>query len=232
MKIGDMMKTKIFISVLLLIFNIFPQVKVIESRSYFIQGDIEVNFSTNLGVGLSVSNSTNSYQSYNYYDSTYHTETYKSEFSNREFNLLFTASLGYCIFNGLTIEPEFDINLITDNEISISVLANLTYNFNIPKKNIYPFIKLGYGLSNYVSDYHYYYSGGSTDNSLDTKVLNAGTGIKLVYTSGSAMKLEVNYKHYSYSGSYSYGDQYSQNSTESETNIDAFTISIGYSILF
>ncbi len=35
-------------------------------------------------------------------------------YSDRPFNLLFTASIGYCIIDGLTIEPELDINLITD----------------------------------------------------------------------------------------------------------------------
>lgn len=225
------MKIKIISSVLLLILNIYPQVREIESRTYFKQGDIEANVSTNLGVGFSTSNVTNTYQSYNYYDSSYHTDTYKSEYSDRPFNFLITASLGICIIDGLTVEPELDLNLITDNEVSISILGNLAYNFNISKKNTFPFIKIGYGVSNYFSDYNYNYSSGSGNNTLGTQVFNAGAGLKLVYSSGMAMKLEINYKHYSYSNSYSYSDQYTQNSYETDTGVDALTLSIGWSIL-
>jgi hypothetical protein len=225
------MKIIVISSVLLLIVSIYPQVRQIESRTYFKQGDIEANISTNLGVGFSTTNGTNTSQNYNYYDSSYYTETYKSEYSDRPFNFLITASLGICVVDGLTVEPELDINLVTDSEVSISLLGNLTYNFNIPRKNVFPFIKIGYGISNYMNDYYYGYSSGTGDSSLDTKVLNAGAGLKLVYSSGMAMKLEINYKHYSYSNSSSYGDQYYQSTYESDTVVDALTISIGYSIL-
>jgi hypothetical protein len=224
------MKTFIILLVSFLINNIYSQVREIESISSFKQGDFEVNFSTNLGAGFSKTNSTSTYENFNYYDSTYYKEKYSNEYSSRDFLLSFTASIGYYFTDGLSFEPEFDINLITDNEISVSILANLTYNFSTPKKKVYPYVKIGYGLSNYVTYYNYY--GGSTDNSLDTKVFNAALGIKLVYTSGSLMRLELNYKYYSNSSSYSYGDQYSQGSIESETGIDALTIAFGYSILF
>ena len=225
------MKKIILLSVIIPAMYIHPQVREIESRTYFKQGDIEANISTNLGVGFSTTNSTNTYKNYNYYDSSYVTETYKSEYSDRPFNFLITASIGVCIFDGLNVEPEVDLNLFGGEEVSISLLGNLTYNFSIPKQNVFPFIKIGYGVSNYFFDYDYNYSSGAGNNSLDTKIINAGAGLKLVYSSGMAMKLEINYKHYSYSNSNSYGDQYYQNSYESDTVMDALTISIGYSIL-
>jgi opacity protein-like surface antigen len=225
------MKKIILLFIIISIMHIYPQVREIESRSYFRQGDIEANISTNLGVGFSTTNSTNTSQNFNYYDSTYYTETYKSEYSDRPFNFLITASLGVCVVDGLSIEPELDINLVTDSEVSISLLGNLTYNFNIPRKNVFPFIKIGYGISNYKSDYYYGYSSGSGESSLDTKVFNAGAGLKIVYSSGMAMKLEINYKHYSYSNSSSYSDNYFQNVYEANTVVDALTLSIGYSIL-
>jgi len=224
------MKMQIVLIVLLLIINIHSQVREIESISSFKQGDFEVSFSTNLGAGFSKTTSTNSNQYFNYYDSTQYTETYSSEFSSRDFLLLFTASIGYYFIDGLSFEPEFDINLITDDEISVSILANLTYNFTTSKKKTYPYIKLGYGVSNYVTYYNYY--GGSSDNSLDTQVFNAALGVKLLYSSGSMMRLELNYKYYSSASSYSYGDLYNQSSVESKTGIDALTIAFGYSILF
>lgn len=211
------MKLKIIFLLLFLSLYIYPQVRVIEDRSYFKQGDFEVNFSTNVGVGFPTfkSSSSSEYNPYNY-----------GQGSN-PFIFLITAAIGVCVIDGLTVEPEFDVNLITDAEVSTSILVNATYNFNIPRKNIYPFIKLGYGFSNYRTDYYYYNS--YSDNSLDTGVLNAGAGLKLVYSSGMALKLEFNYKRFSYSTSYD--DYYDQNSYEIDTVINALTLSIGYSIL-
>jgi hypothetical protein len=223
------MKKIILFSIIIPILNIFPQVREIESRSYFTQGDVEFNFSTNLGVGFSSSNIFQTIQNFYPYDSSYY--EYSSQQSDREFNLLFTASFGYCIVDGLTIEPELDINLVTDNETSISLIGNLTYNFNIPRKNTYPFIKLGYGLSNYYSDSHYGYSNESGGNSLDTRVFNAGAGLKFLYSSGMALKLEINFKNYNYSTTSSYTDQYYQNASQLDGDMDVISLSIGFSIL-
>ena len=213
-----------------MIANLYSQVREIKSISFLSQGDFEVNFSTNLGAAFSSYGSTNTSKSFNFYDSTYSTNTYSSDQSSRDFLLLLSASVGYYFIDGLSFEPEFDVNLITDDEISISILANLTYNFSTSNKKTYPYIKIGYGLSNYVTHYNYY--GGSSDNSLDTKVFNAALGIKLAYTSGSVMRLELNYKYYSNSGSYSYSDPYIQTSIETESSIDALSMAFGYSILF
>jgi len=223
------MKKIILFSIIIPILNIFPQVREIESRSYFKQGDVEFNFSTNLGVGFSSSNIFQTIQNFYPYDSSYY--EYSSQQSDREFNLLFTASFGYCIVDGLTIEPELDINLVTDNETSISLIGNLTYNFNIPRKNTYPFIKLGYGLSNYYSDSHYGYSNESGGNSLDTRVFNAGAGLKFLYSSGMALKLEINFKNYNYSTTSSYTDQYYHNASQLDGDMNVISVSIGFSIL-
>jgi hypothetical protein len=47
------MRKIILLSVLIPAIYIYPQVKEIESLSYFKQGNFEFNFSTNLGVGFS-----------------------------------------------------------------------------------------------------------------------------------------------------------------------------------
>jgi opacity protein-like surface antigen len=220
------MKTKIFISALLLAINIHSQVREIESRSCFKQGDFEFNFSLNLGAGFtSFQNSENNEGSY------------YNDHGERPFIFLLSAAIGYCVIDGLAVEPEFDINLITDAEMSTTILLNATYNFNIPKKSIYPFIKLGYGISNFRSDY-YYYDYNSNDNSLSTGVVNIGAGLKIAYSSGMALKLEINYKRYDHSSSYTYY-YYNQSTYEEETRtadlnttVDAITLSIGYSIMF
>ena len=51
------MKKIILLFIIIQIVHIYPQVREIESRSYFKQGNAEFNFSTNLGVGFSTTNS-------------------------------------------------------------------------------------------------------------------------------------------------------------------------------
>ncbi len=224
------MKKIILLSVIIPILNLFPQVREIESRSYFKKGDIEFNFSTNLGVGFSTSNVFQTTQNFSPYDSSY--SEYSYSYSDRPFNLLFTASIGYCIIDGLTIEPELDINLITDYETSISLIGNLTYNFSVPRKNTYPFIKLGYGLCNYYSDRYYYgYQNESGGSSFDTRVFNAGAGLKFLYSSGMALKQEINFKNYNYSASNSYSNEYSQNTYKTDNDMNVISLAIGFSIL-
>jgi len=224
------MKKIILLFVIIPVMYIHPQVREIESQSYFKQGDVEFNFSTNLGVGFSTYDVFQTTQNFSPYDSSYF--KYSNTSSDRPFNLIFTASIGYCILDGLMIEPELDINLITDAETSISLIGNLTYNFNIPKKNTFPFIKLGYGLSNYYSDYYYYgYASESNGSSLDTRVINAGAGIKFLYSSGMSMKLEINFKNYNYSKSSSFSNEYSESTYKTDNDMNVISLSIGFSIL-
>lgn len=223
------MKKIILLAVMIPIIHIYSQVREIESRSYFKQGNIEFNFSTNLGVGFSTSKIIQSTQNSYPYDSSYYQHSYET--SDRPFNFLVTASIGYCIIDGLTIEPELDINLITDAETSISLIGNLTYNFNIPKKSTYPFIKLGYGLSNYGSSSYYGYSNESGGSSLDTRVFNAGAGVKFLYTSGMALKLEINFKNFNGSTISTYSYDYTSTTTTTESDMNVILLSIGFSIL-
>ena len=214
--VADMKLQTIFLTLIFISFS-YSQIREIESRSYYKQGDFEVNFSTNLGVGFPTFDFSNSteFNPYNYGS------------GNNYFVFLITGAIGICIIDGLAVEPEFDINLITDSELSTSIIGNLVYNFNIPRKNIYPFLKLGYGVSNYKTDYYYY--NAFSDNSLDTGILNAGAGLKLVYSSGMAMKLEINYKRFSYSNPYN--DYNGQILYTIDAAVDILSFSLGYSIL-
>ena len=228
-QIGAAMEKIILLCVLisLLTTTTNAQVREIESRSIFNQGDWEFNISTNIGVGFLTSTSNTTTQNLYPYDSSYYEYSYNN--TSRPFNLLITASAGYCILDGLVIEPEIDINLITDADISLTLLSNVSYNFHIPRRNIFPFIKLGFGFSNYYPDHRY--SSGSEGSSLDTRVINAGAGLKFSYTSGVALKLEINYKNYSSSFSNSYNYPEYRMTENGETAVDAITLSLGFSIL-
>ena len=109
---------------------------------------------------------------------------------------------------------------------SVSMLGNLCYTFYFPQKNIFPYLKLGYGMSN----------NGNNSNglfeSLDFKTLNAGAGLKYMYFSSLALKMEINYRNLSGSNTNSYSDQYSSSSTKYEITTSVISISVGISILF
>lgn len=223
-----MKKIFMILPALFFIESINSQVREIESRSYYKQGNWDFNISSNIGIGFSETTETTT-QNYYEYDSTYN--EYSHSRSERPFGFILSAAAGYSIIEGLTIEPELDINFITDADISLSLLGNITYAFNIPRKNIYPFIKIGYGLSNYRYGDDYVYQDESGDNSLDTKVINAGAGLKFVYSSGMALKMEINYKNYNSSFSRSFSYPGFKQTEEIKTKIDMITISIGFSIL-
>lgn len=211
---------KMICLVLFLFSYSFSQVREIESGSYYKQGNFEINFSTSLGAGFSKTNTTN----------TNGNDVYSSENSSRDFLLSFIASFGYYFLDAISFEPEFDLNLLTYDDISISIIPNLTYTFSTSNNKIYPYIKLGYGVSNYVFNYNNY--NDPRNNSLDTQVLNAAFGIKQINFSGSSFRWELNYKYYSHSSSYTNQYSYNNSTFDIESGIDVFSFSVGYSFNF
>lgn len=226
------MKTIIFFIAIILMVNLYPQVREIKSLSFFKKGDFEFNIGASTGMGISKETSTGIY--YDYYDSLYHESSYSSD--NRSFNLILTASVAYCILDGLEFEPEFDLNLMTfdmiSDDISVSILGNISYNFVIPDKKVIPFLKAGFGMSNIFS-YGYYNSSSTekSDNSFNTKVFNAGIGIKYFRSSKMAYTFEINYRNYSgsYVSSYDYGFQTGTENTKIVMN--SFSICTGLMIM-
>lgn len=224
---------KIICLFLFLISYSFSQVREIESGTYYKQGKFEINFSTSIGAGFSKTRTTNTNEYFNYYDSTFYSNVYNYEKSSRDFLLSFSAALGYYFIDRVSFEPEFDLNLLTYDDISISIIANLTYTFSTSNNKIYPYIKLGYGISNYVSNYNNY--SDPRNNSLDTQVLNAAFGMKQINFSGSSFRWEVSYKYYNHASSYSYTtDPYSHNTstTDVDSGIDVVSFTVGYSFNF
>ncbi|HQF42501.1 MAG TPA: outer membrane beta-barrel protein [Ignavibacteriaceae bacterium] len=224
------MKTKIFFIVIILMVNLYPQVREIKSLSFLKKGDFEFNIGTNIGLGIPKKNTTISNLSYD--DSLYHKSSYSSD--NRLFNLILTASVAYCIIDGLEFEPEFDLNLLTDYDISVTILGNILYNFVIPGKRVIPFLKAGYGLSNLFSpnsEYNYGPNTEKSDNSFNTKVFNAGIGLKYFYSSETAIRLEINYSNHSGSYVFSYDYSYQTGTRNTEIVMNSFSICLGFLIL-
>jgi len=157
------------------------QIINISERQYFKQLDWEISGSVSLGL-CRISYESNS-QDYIY--------------GNNGDNLCAEISvlLGFFIIDGLSIEPELEYNFLPYNA-ALSAIANISYTINIPRKNIYPFFKVGYGASDYTA-----YNYGSYPNhykglfeSLNANVINASAGLKIVQSSSFAVRLELNYK--------------------------------------
>jgi hypothetical protein len=204
------MKRIFFILIIFVIFTSgYAQVDEKSERKFYKQGDWEFGFALNIGVSSEQTKQTSIYSD----DSSEYSYTYDD--TEKGFYTHLGVSTGYYIINGLSIEPEFDIN-VYNWEISASLLANLCYTFNLPQNNIYPYLKLGYGLST---------EPGSSNlfEFLDIKTINAGAGIKLTYSSGMAFRMEINYRNLKGLNT----DYYSTY----ETTTSVIAISFGASIL-
>lgn len=176
------MKRIIFIlAIVLIITSGYAQVSEKSERKFYKQGDWEFGFSLNIGGSSEQTKQTSTYSD----GSSQYSYTY--DYTEKGFYTHLGVSIGYYIINGLSIEPEFDLNLY-NWEISVSLLSNLCYTFYLPQKNIYPYLKLGYGLST---------EPGSSNlfEFLDINTINAGVGIKLNYSSGMAFRMEINYRN-------------------------------------
>ena len=192
------------LAISLLITSGYAQVNEKPERQFYKQGDWEFRYSSNIGsIGIQT------------IDPTYYNHTESGIYLN------IGIATGFYIINGLSIEPELDINLCSEG-LSLSVLGNLCYTFYIPQKNIYPYVKLGYGVSN---------DPKNTDElftKLDFKTINASAGVKFMYFRGMAFITEINYRNLS--GSYTFypgtPDAYT---TESKSSI--ISVLVGISIL-
>ena len=193
----------LILSIFLIITSSYAQVDEKSERKFYKQGNWEFGFALNIGGSSEKTKETSTYNSYTY------------DYTEKGFYTHLSVSTGYYIINGLSIEPEFNINLYSW-EISASLLGNLCYTFYLPQKNIYPYLKLGYGLSTEPGS-------SSLFESLDIKTINAGVGIKLINSSGMAFRVEINYRNLT--GSYT--DYY----YTYDTTTSAISISFGASIL-
>ena len=197
--------------------SLTAQVKNISERQKFKQFDWECTAS--LSLGLSSTSTESSEQNYYNYGS-----------GNGEFYSEISLALGFFIIDGLSFEPELDFNFFS-GDATLSVIANVSYTINIPRKNIYPFFKVGYGISGYTAyDYGYYPEDSEgLFGSLDANVISAGAGLKIVQSSSMAWRLELNYKNISYTQSpnYPYMEPY-----DISLSTSVISIKIGTSLLF
>jgi len=209
---------KILLSLIIIfVSSLSAQVKNISERQYFRQYDWEVTSSISLGLsGTSIENTLPDYYGYGSGDEEFYSEI--------------SLSLGFFILDGFSFEPELEYNFFSE-DATFSLIANVSYTINIPRKSIYPYFKVGYGKSGYTA-YNYGYSPDNSEGlfeSLDANVINAGAGLKIIQSSTFAMRLELNYKYISYNQTVNtpYADTY-----DISTKTSALSIKFGGSFLF
>ena len=204
------MKRIMFIlAIFLIISSGYAQVNEKSGRKFYKQGEWEFGFALNIGVSSEQTKQTSIYNSYPY------------DYTEKAPCLSLGVSTGYYIINGLSIEPEFNLNLNSEG-FSVSILGNMCYTFYLPQKDIYPYLKLGYGVSNDPDNQNGLFEY------LKFKTINAGAGLKFIYFPGMAFRVEINYRNLNGSNTFY---SYQSESYKSELTISIFSISFGLSIL-
>jgi hypothetical protein len=215
-----MKKICFILTIFLIITSDYAQVNEKSERQFYKQGDWEFGFSSNIGSRSEQTKGTSI--SYYSYDNSQYFYTY--DYTEKGPYLNLGVSIGFYLLNGLSIEPELNLNSYAEG-FSASILGNLCYTIYLQQKNIYPYLKLGYGLSSDPEN-----SDGLFEP-LDFKTINAGAGLKFKYSLTMAFRIEMNYRNINGSHTYSYSDQYSSNSTNYEITTSIISFSLGISIL-
>ena len=99
--------------------------------------------------------------------------------------------LGYYVFKGLEIEPELFYSVRDGEDAGYLILANLSYNFNISKKDVV-FILGGGGFGNSPHYFTVVY-----DYNINVKAYNFGLGLKHLVSNSAAIRIEYRYTKYS-----------------------------------
>ena len=197
----------------------FSQIKRIEDRGKFLQGDIEVTSSSIMGISRTTGETTFS--------------GITSEFSGEnEFFWEIGLAIGVYVIDGLSVEPEFNINFI-ESETAFSIIGNVLYTFHIPRKTIYPFLKAGYGVSSLNSRSSYNYFGERSEGlfeSLNGNVFCGGFGLKIIYSQTTVMRIELNYKYFT--NEFSEQDFFNNETQTYKYATSALSIVFGFAILF
>lgn len=115
----------------------------------------------------------------------------KSKGASESFNLLnLSLRLGYFIYKGLELEPEFLFTIPDESEnTGYILLGNIAYNFGI-SKNITPFVLAGFGVGNGARYFSIVWDLEET-----VTVLNLGAGIKYTVGNSAGLRFEYRFSH-------------------------------------
>ena len=135
--------------------------------------------------------------------------------------MVLSVSPAYYIIDGLSIEPEYNLNAVEGSQPSHSILLNLSYTYFVEGTKIAPFVHAGYGISNSQGIPSLPNVMVRVSDKMDVTILNAGGGLKILVGSGAALRFEVNYRSYRWDEEYSnniYYPTYTSTTKEKYTN--------------
>ncbi len=115
-----------------------------------------------------------------------------------------SATAGYYLIDGLSIEPEFAILATEQTKPGQSALLNLSYTYLIKQTAVAPYIRAGYGLGNSASIVVVPELPAHSSSDFDVKTINVGAGVKFLVAQGAAIRIEVNYKRQNYTENFNY----------------------------
>jgi hypothetical protein len=149
------------------------------------------------------------------YTSSYsYTNTFMANTNSTSRNyMVFSLSPAYYIIDGLSLEPEYNLNAVEGSQPSHSILLNISYTYFVEGTKVAPFVHVGYGISNSQGIPFLPNVMFRVSDKLDVTILNAGGGLKILVGSGAALRFEVNYRSYRWDEEYSYNFYYSTYTT-------------------
>jgi len=119
---------------------------------------------------------------------------YAQDYSTYNFTFL-SAFVGYYLFDGWSIEPEFGIFAVENNTPAQYAIANISYT-KMRKDSPFAFFgKIGFGVSNsLILTYNNEKSTIQNPDNFDTRIISLGMGIKYLVDNNIALRGEFNYK--------------------------------------
>lgn len=208
---------RLLIAVVLLSFTVIvdAQVRKLSERENFSAGSFEAGLNADIGLNTIEKNASES----NY--------IYINLGDERRIYLGLSASLGYYILDGLSVEPKLGLNFNFD-EVTALIAGRVCYTFNNESRSTYPYLTVGYGVTDYINNS---YIQAGLFESLNYKVVTAGAGLKFMQSFHRAFILGLSYSYiYGTDGILTYA--YMSGSIESQpmkTTMSLLSLFFGYS---
>lgn len=121
------------------------------------------------------------------------TNPYLQNYSTYYFTFL-SGFVGYYLFDGLSIEPEFGIFAVENNTPSQFLIGNISYT-KLRKNSPFAFFgKIGFGISNSIILTYIDKPLITNPDNFDTKIVSIGMGVKYILDYQIVLRGEFNYK--------------------------------------
>lgn len=119
--------------------------------------------------------------------------------SNFAYKYIFISALpSYYIKDGLALEPELGISMISESSPALYLIGNISYTHKITDSKFALFGRAGYGASNAVWPAYFDKPPASVSNGMKISIVNLGAGFKYLISEKITFRCELNYKVQNY----------------------------------